>query len=392
MTAWTVFTTFLLLGCTSFGGPVAHIGYFRALLVARRGWLSERIYADLVALCQFLPGPSSSQIGFGIGLMKAGWRGGLAAWLGFTMPSAILMVGFALLLSAGGGGVPPALLSGLKLVAVAVAGHAVWSMARALTPDMTRRAIAAAATVILVAFPHPALQVAAIMAGAFVGWMVMPEPPAAESRGSGAARFSRRLWFPAAALALLALLPLAAGLHPAPWLQLLDGFYRAGMLVFGGGHVVLPLLQSAVVEPGWVSEAEFLAGYGAAQAVPGPLFTVAAFLGQVAGIGPMGLGGALVALLSIFAGSFMLLAGVLPHWETLRGVAPVRRALDGVNAVVVGLLLAVLVNPVATTGITNPVEAAIALAGFGMLAMGWLGPLPVLGLVLAATFAASALM
>lgn len=401
VTAWAVFRTFLYLGCTSFGGPVAHLGYFRALLVERKAWLPERAYADLVALCQFLPGPSSSQVGFGIGLMKAGWRGGLAAWLGFTMPSALLMAGFGLLLSGNvpgvGGGLPPALLSGLKLVAVAVVGHAVWSMSGTLAPDAPRRAMAAVAALVLVAFPLPALQLGMILAGALVGWTVLPKGTAPDARASGIPPTGtgswRRpgFWLVAASLALLALLPAVATAHPEPWLQLADGFYRSGMLVFGGGHVVLPLLQSAVAEPGWVSDTEFLAGYGAAQAIPGPLFTVAAFLGQATGIGPMGMGGALVALIAIFAGSFMLLMGVLPYWDMLRGAAPVRRALDGVNAVVVGLLLAVLVNPIAITGVSGPLEAAVALAGFAVLAKGWLGPLPVVGLILAAAMGASAL-
>lgn len=391
VTALEVFRVFLYLGCTCFGGPVAHIGYFRDLLVSRRHWLDDRTYADLVALCQFLPGPSSSQVGFGIGLMKAGWRGGLAAWLGFTMPSAILMAGFGIGLVSLGDGIPPTLLTGLKLVAVSVVGHAVWSMSKALTPDAPRRLMAAVAAIILFAFPHPMLQLGVIAGGGIVGWLMLSS--ATESTAKAPAfRLTASLWFLVASLGLLILLPLLAGLMPGKLMQLADGFYRAGMLVFGGGHVVLPLLKSAVVEPGLVSDAAFLAGYGAAQAIPGPLFTVAAFLGQVTGIGPWGLTGAAVALAAIFLGSFLMMLGVMPYWASLRQVASVRRALDGVNAVVVGLLLAVLVNPIILTGITSPVEAVIALTGFGLLVMGWLSPLPVVGLIVAATMVTGAIM
>jgi chromate transporter len=391
VTAREVFMTFLYLGCTSFGGPVAHIGYFRDLMVTRRKWLDERTYADLVALCQFLPGPSSSQVGFGIGLMMAGWRGGLAAWLGFTMPSAILMTGFAIGLITFGEGLPGSLLSGLKLVAVSVVGHAVWSMSKSLTPDWPRRSMAAIAAILLILYPLPLLQLGVIAAGAAAGWMLLPGDRSRDY-DLPAFHFSPRLWFLIIAIILLFLLPVLVTLYPAEWLALADGFYRAGALVFGGGHVVLPLLKSAVVEPGWVSDAEFLAGYCAAQAIPGPLFTVSAFLGQATGIGPFGLTGAAVALVAIFAASFMMMVGVLPYWASLRQVASVRRSLDGVNAAVVGLLLAVLVNPIILSGITQPAEAVIALGGFAVLVMGWLNPLMVVGLIVATTMVTSAIL
>ncbi|XDZ65287.1 chromate efflux transporter [Alphaproteobacteria bacterium LSUCC0684] len=392
VTAWSVFRVFLYLGCTSFGGPVAHLGYFRALLVEKKRWLDDRTYGDLVALCQFLPGPSSSQVGFAIGLIKAGYRGGLAAWLGFTMPSALLMVLFAFSLAEYGDIFPPALISGLKLVAVSVVAHAVLTMGRSLAPDRPRQLIALAAMAILLAVPSPLMQLAVIAAGALAGVVMLPRSTFAAGHGRTAfAGGLASLAFLSLAFGLLAALPMLAALVEHPILALADGFYRAGALVFGGGHVVLPLLKSAVMDPGWVTDAEFLAGYGAAQAIPGPLFTVAAFLGMMTGIGPAGLGGAGLALVAIFLASFLMLLGVMPFWRSLREHALVRRALDGINAAVVGLLLAVLINPIMMTGIRGPVDVAIGLGGFLLLAFGVMRPILVVGLIVLASLGAASI-
>jgi len=392
VTAWSIFRVFLYLGCTSFGGPVAHLGYFRTLLVDQKKWLDDRTYGDLVALCQFLPGPSSSQVGFAIGLIKAGYRGGLAAWLGFTMPSALLMVLFAFSLAEYGEVFPPALISGLKLVAVSVVAHAVLTMGRSLAPDRPRQLIALAAMAILLAIPSPLLQLAVIASGALAGVVMLPSKPFPAARGRMAyAGGLASLAFLSLAFGLLAALPMLSALMEHPILALADGFYRAGALVFGGGHVVLPLLKSAVVDPGWVTEAEFLAGYGAAQAIPGPLFTVAAFLGMMTDLGPAGLGGAVLALVAIFLASFLMVLGVMPFWQSLREHALARQALDGVNAAVVGLLLAVLINPIMMVGIKGLVDIAIGLGGFMLLAFGVMRPILVVGLIVLASLAAASI-
>lgn len=361
--ATNVFLIFLRLGLTSFGGPVAHLGYFREEFVTQRRWLSERSYADLVALCQFLPGPASSQVGLALGLSRAGYRGALAAWLGFTAPSAIALILFALGLGLYADGVNAGLLTGLKVAAVAVVAHAVWGMARNLCPDRPRITLMAVATC-LVLFSSTAWgQVAVIAAAGVLGLLIFkpleqdadPEPwQVPVGRRAGIVWLS--LFF-----ILLAALPLLATAFPSQTMALIDAFYRAGSLVFGGGHVVLPLLQAEVVPTGWVSEDNFLAGYGATQAVPGPLFTFAAFLGAAMNQAPTAWLGGLICLLAIFLPSFLLIAGALPFWEQLRRNLRMQAALMGINAAVVGLLLAALYDPVWTSAIVGPREFAMAL-------------------------------
>jgi chromate transporter len=361
------------LGLTSFGGPVAHLGYFRSEYVVRRRWLDEQTYADVVALCQFLPGPASSQVGIAIGIFRAGLLGGLAAWLGFTLPSATALVLFALGirgLDLSGAG----WLLGLKIAAVAVVAQAVWGMARTLCPDRERASIAIVAALIVTAWPTAWGQVLVIVVAGLVGLRLLPGPGDA---GAPHARvpFGRPLGLAALALffALLVALPILRYLTGSPVLAVFDGFYRAGALVFGGGHVVLPLLQAEVVPPGWVSNEQFLAGYGAAQAVPGPLFTLAAYLGAVMRPWPTGWLGALVALTAIFLPAFLLVVGTLPFWDALRARPAFRAALRGINAAVVGLLLAALYHPVWTSAIHAPADFALALAAFGLLTL-WGAP------------------
>ncbi|ALB54619.1 Chromate transport protein ChrA [Cronobacter universalis NCTC 9529] len=357
-----VFLIFLRLGLTSFGGPIAHLGYFRHEFVARRKWISDQHYSDLVALCQFLPGPASSQVGIALGLSRAGYAGALAAWAGFTLPSAILLILFALGLSGSGGIVPSGALHGLKVVAVAVVAQAVWGMARTLCPDATRVTIMATAACVLLLFPAAVSQLAVIGAAALAGLYVCK--PAADEK-SEALTVSPGLRSGAVWLVLfvilLAGLPLLAAFCPHPALAMVNAFYRTGSLVFGGGHVVLPLLQADVVPNGWVSNDTFLAGYGAAQAVPGPLFTFAAFLGASMNPSPSGWEGGLLCLLAIFAPSFLLVAGALPFWERVKGDVRMRAALAGINAAVVGLLLAALYNPVWTSAIHTPQDVCVAL-------------------------------
>ncbi|MGF1592607.1 MAG: chromate efflux transporter [Kiloniellaceae bacterium] len=370
-----VFLAFLHLGFTSFGGPVAHLGYFREAFVVRRRWLDERSYADLVALCQFLPGPASSQVGIGIGLAKAGIAGAFAAWIAFTLPSAVALMVFGYGVVGFHDAIPPGLLHGLKVAAVAVVAQAVWGMARSLCPDAPRVTLAVLAAAVVLAAPTPAMQVSVIAAGGLAGLLAL--------RGEADAHHValKIKVSKAVALACLALfftlligLPLLAAANPSQTLALIDSFYRSGALVFGGGHVVLPLLQSEVVPPGWVSNDAFLAGYGAAQAVPGPLFTFAAYLGTVMQPLPNGWAGAAIALLAIFAPSFLLVIGALPFWDSLRRHRSVQKALLGVNAAVVGLLLAALYNPVWTSGILSPGDFALALIAFTLLVFWKLPP------------------
>ncbi|OZI52934.1 chromate efflux transporter [Bordetella genomosp. 4] len=359
---WDVFLIFLRLGLTSFGGPIAHLGYFRDEFVTRRQWLSERSYADLVALCQFLPGPASSQVGLAIGLSRAGYTGALAAWAGFTLPSAIVLILFALGISSYGDVVPSGVLHGLKVVAVAVVAQAVWGMARNLCPDAPRATLMAAASCFVLLVPSIWGQVAVIALAAVVGLLCF-KPQQASSDDRFPVPITRRagvLWL-TAFFALLIALPMAATVFPNQSLAMVDAFYRAGALVFGGGHVVLPLLQAEVVPTGWVSNESFLAGYGAAQAVPGPLFTFAAFLGASMNVAPSGWLGAWVCLLAIFAPAFLLVAGALPFWESLRRSTRMQAALSGINAGVVGLLLAALYQPVWTSAIHAPQDFALAL-------------------------------
>lgn len=360
--AWSVFLVFLRLGLTSFGGPIAHLGFFREEFVVRRRWLSERSYGDLVALCQFLPGPASSQVGLALGLSRAGYRGALAAWAGFTLPSAIALILFALGIARYGDAVAPGLLSGLKIAAVAVVAQAVWGMARNLCPDALRVTIMAAATCIVLLAPSAWTQVGVIAAGAALGLMLFKpmsgdqHEPLPITIGARAAWVWLGLFF-----ALLLGLPVLVGAMPGPVLSQIDAFYRAGSLVFGGGHVVLPLLQAEVVPSGWVDGDAFLAGYGAAQAVPGPLFTFAAFLGASMNIGASGWIGGMICLIAIFVPSFLLVLGALPFWERLRCSVRTQAALGGVNAAVVGLLLAALYDPVWTSAIFGAADFALAL-------------------------------
>ena len=365
-----VFRIFLRLGLTSFGGPVAHLGYFRAEFVARRAWLDEAAFADIVALCQFLPGPASSQTGISIGILRAGLPGGLAAWLGFTLPSAVALILFGYGVAWVGDLSHAAWLHGLKIVAVAVVANAVWGMARSLCPDAMRATVAVAAAVTVLATPSAAGQIGAIVGGGVIGWWVLR----GADIGSGARRWRCRIprsWsWPAGALffVLLVGLPLVRAAVPSQAVAEFDAFYRSGALVFGGGHVVLPLLQAAVVPPGGVSNDGFWAGNGAAQAVPGPLFTFSAYLGTVMGPAPNGWLGGLICLVAIFLPSPLLLIAALPYWERLRRMPAVQAALRGVNAAVVGILLAALYNPVWTSAIFGPRDFAIAIVAFLALA------------------------
>lgn len=361
---WGVFLIFLRLGLTSFGGPVAHLGYFRHEFVTRRGWLSERSYGDLVALCQFLPGPASSQVGIALGLSRAGYGGALAAWLGFTLPSAVVLILLALGIAQHSTAIPPGALHGLKVVAVAVVAQAVWGMARNLCTDAPRITLMLLAACVALLQSSAWGQVGVISAAAVAGLLLFkPTPPAAHdalpvtiSRRAGA------MWLSLFVL-VLAGLPILAHWLPNPGLALTDAFYRTGALVFGGGHVVLPLLQAEVVPTGWVSNDVFLAGYGAAQAMPGPLFTFAAFLGASMTQAPTGWLGGLLCLLAIFAPSFLLVMGALPFWESLRRSPRTQAALAGVNAAVVGLLLAALYQPVWTSAIFTAQDFGLALIG-----------------------------
>lgn len=369
-----VLRVFSRLGCTSFGGPVAHLGYFRAECIERRGWLGEAEYADIIALCQFLPGPASSQTAVTLGILRAGVPGGLAAWFGFTAPSAIAMILFAYGIAHVGNVNSAAWLHGLKLVAVAVVAQAVWGMARSLLPDRQRVTFAIGAALLVLAVPTSLGQIAAIAIGALLGWGLIKEPP---REVSGELGFSIPRGVGVGALVafcgLLVVLPLVAN-SGAHTLQLIDRFYRAGALVFGGGHVVLPLLHQAVVPPGWISDNAFLAGYGAAQAVPGPLFTFSAYLGSAMQPTPDGWIGGLICLVAIYLPSFLLLLGVLPFWNSLRRPRAVQAALRGVNAAVVGLLLAALYTPIWTSAVTNPRDFGIGLVAFLLLVFWKLPP------------------
>ena len=373
----------LRLGLTSFGGPIAHLGYFRDEYVVRRKWLDEATYADLVALCQFLPGPASSQVGIAIGQLRAGTLGALAAWTGFTLPSAIALVLFAYGVDAVGGGLGAGWLHGLKVVAVAVVAQAVLGMMRALAPDRERATLAVVAAAIVLSSPNAFGQIGAIVLGGVVGILLFrgnapadhAALPMTVGRRTGAVLL---VLF----VVLLVGLPFLAAASPSQSMKLFDAFYRAGSLVFGGGHVVLPLLQASVVPPGWVSNDAFLAGYGAAQAVPGPLFTFAAYLGAVMGPQPNGWAGAALCLVAAFLPSFLLVLGALPFWDDLRRRPLAQATLRGVNAAVVGLLIAALYNPVWTAGVTNAYDFALAAAAFLLLFM-WQTP-PWLVVVLSA--------
>jgi chromate transporter len=388
-----VFAVFLKLGLTSFGGPIAHLGYYRQELVIRRRWLDEATFADLVALCQFLPGPASSQVGFSLGVLRGnGLLGGLAAWLAFTLPSAVIMFAFALGAAHFTGPVAEGFLHGLKLVAVAVVAQAVWGMAQSLTPDRPRAAIALAALSVVVLFPGSLAQISAIVLGTVLGlWLCRDE----------AATVSGRLNFPvtrlngSVALCLFAVLllatPIAARTTGSHALAMFDAFYRSGALVFGGGHVVLPLLQAEVVTPGWVSNEAFLAGYGLAQAVPGPVFTFAAYLGAVMNMPPNGPAGAAMALVALLLPGMLMVYGMLPFWDSFRTRPAAQAAMRGTNAAVVGILGAALYNPVWTSAVVTPRDFALALLGFLLLTV-WKLPSWIVVMLLAAAGTLSSLI
>jgi len=372
--ALEVLGAFLKLGCSSFGGPVAHLGYFRAEFVARRRWLDEAAYADIVALCQLLPGPASSQVGLSLGLLRAGLAGAACAWLGFTLPSALALILFGYGVSALGDLAGAAWLHGLKIVAVAVVAQAVWQMAKSLAPDRPRASLAVAAAALTLAIPSTLGQVAAMALGAMAGWRWLARDGAAPAAALPL-RLGRSWSLASLALFFLLLfgLPLLAAASGSHVVALIDGFYRSGALVFGGGHVVLPLLQATVVPPGWVGNDAFLAGYGAAQAVPGPLFTFSAYLGAVMGPAPHGWQGGLLCLLAIFLPSFLLVIGALPFWNALRRQSGMQAALRGVNAAVVGLLLAALYRPVWTSAIFAAPDFILGLVAFLLLGF-WRAP------------------
>lgn len=378
---WAVLLIFLRLGLTSFGGPIAHLGYFRHEFVTRRQWLTERSYADLVALCQFLPGPASSQVGIALGLSRCGYAGALAAWAGFTLPSALALILFALGIANFGDAIPSGVLHGLKVVAVAVVAQAVWGMARHLCPDTPRITIMAAAACFVLLVPSAWGQMGVIAMAALIGVVLFkPRQEAAHHPLPIVLRRGVGLLWLMLFFALLMGLPWLAALFPDRGLGMVDAFFRSGSLVFGGGHVVLPLLQAEVVPSGWVSNDMFLAGYGVAQAVPGPLFSFAAFLGASMHQAPTGWWGGLICLLAIFAPSFLLVAGVLPFWERLRRNIRIQAALSGINAAVVGLLLAALYQPVWASAIGATQDFALALVALVALMFWKLPPwLVVLG-------------
>ncbi len=362
-----IFLIFLKLGISSFGGPIAHLGYFRREFVEKRKWLDGHAYADLVSLCQFLPGPASSQVGMALGLARGGFMGAILAWIGFTLPSALLLVIFGLEFHYFQGSFGN-WLHGLKIVSVAVVAQAIWVMSKSQLSDWHQVALTVVSAGIAISSPAPMTQMLIIAAGGLYGLLFMNAPNALPrepmrnipGRKAGLALLSTFFF-------LLGLLPVVATGSGSHAVRLFDSFYRAGALVFGGGHVVLPLLQSQVVPNGWVSNSEFLAGYGAAQAVPGPLFTFAAFLGAVSSGTPSGWTGAAIALCAIFLPSFLLITGILPFWEDLRRIASVERAMKGINSAVLGLLIAAFWNPVCMTAIRNEFDIAIAFVSFLLL-------------------------
>jgi len=382
--AGEVFRAFLKLGLTSFGGPIAHLGYFRNELVVRRRWIDEPGYADLVALCQFLPGPASSQVGFALGLLRGGPIGALAAWAAFTLPSALILVLFAFGAAAFGGPIGSGLIHGLKIVAVAVVAQAVWGMARALCPDRERASIAVAAVLMVILAAGSVGQVTAIVMGGLAGlWLCRGDP--ATTVGHLIFPVSKRVGIAALALffLLLLVLPLVSASIQSQALALFNSFYRAGSLVFGGGHVVLPLLEAEVVQPGWVTKDAFLGGYGAAQAVPGPLFTFSAYLGTVMRPEPNGIAGAAICLVAIFLPGFLLVIGALPFWDALRTRPAAQSAMRGANAAVVGVLGAALYDPVWTSAILRPHDFGLALVGFVLITI-WKAPPWLVVIVIAA--------
>ena len=379
--ALEVFLAFLKLGLTSFGGPVAHLGYFRDEFVVRRQWLDEKGYSDLVALCQFLPGPASSQVGMALGLQRAGWLGALAAWIGFTMPSALALILFAFGVLSGAGWEASGVVHGLKVMAVAVVAQAVWGMSKSLCPDRLRGGVAIGAALMVWLLPSPFIQVIVLVLGGLIGWraLSLPHLPAVQHQDCGVSRTTGAVLLTLCGLLLLALPALAAWSDSDFW-SAVASFYQAGALVFGGGHVVLPMLQSSVVPAGWVGNDAFLAGYGAAQAVPGPLFSFAAFLGAVMPSPLGGWVGGLALLVAIFVPSFLLVAGALPFWESLRQRDGIQRVMAGVNAAVVGILGAALYDPVWTSAIHSTADVGLALVAYGLLVFGRVSPVVVVAL------------
>lgn len=374
--ALEVLAVFLKLGVTCFGGPIAHLGYFRDEFVLRRRWIEEQAYAELIALCQFLPGPASSQVGFSIGLLRGGYLGAIAAWIGFTLPSAIALLLFAYGSSLLEGAVGVGLLHGLKLVAVSIVAQAVLGMARTLCPDRERVLIAVATVEILFFGASSAAQIATIVMGGVAGlWLCRATPDATDAKGRLSSPVSRRAGLLAvgAFFLLLAGLPIVARLIQSQSVALFAAFYHSGALVFGGGHVVLPLLREAVVAPGWISDGAFLAGYGAAQAVPGPLFTFAAYLGAAAGPEPNGIAGAAVSLVAIFLPGLLAVLGALPFWERFQRLTVAQAVMRGVNAAVVGLLASALYNPVWVSAVRTRADFGVALVGFVLLSA-WRAP------------------
>jgi len=372
-----IFWVFLSLGLTSFGGPVAHLGYFRREFVERRLWLTEPDYASILALCQFLPGPASSQTGFCIGLVRGGWRGGLAAWAGFTLPSALLMF----LVAEGAGAfnrsrIGHDILHGLQLAAIAVVAQAVWTMARSLCPDAPRRVLAVVSLLVVAISPGLGGQLLVLVIGALAGRALLTPPP---PTGADAAPPISRRHGVVCLVAFFALLLFALALRGHGAVGLFDAFYRAGALVFGGGHVVLPLLRAAIVAPGWVSPAAFLTGYGAAQAMPGPLFTVAAYLGAIAAAGPHGLAGASIALVAIFLPGLLLVAGILPFWHTLKQKSAIAAAVLGLNAAVVGLLAYALLSLILLGGVHGVFDILIVVLAYLALTLRRTPPIIVVG-------------
>lgn len=363
-----VFLVFLRLGLTSFGGPIAHLGYFHDEFVTRRRWINEHAYADLVALCQFLPGPASSQVGIALGLSRAGYPGAIVAWLGFTLPSAVLLVLFAFGVSNFSDSIPAGALHGLKVAAVAVVAQAIWGMSTKLCPDKQRASVAVMAAVAAAVFPTALMQVLIIIAAGLYGFFYLRKSDqlfhspfmTKVTKKSGAALLV--LFF-----TVLIFSPLISQLTDNHSIKLFESFFRAGSLVFGGGHVVLPLLKNEVVNSGWVTNDIFLAGYGAAQAIPGPLFTFSAYLGAVSKTYPSEALGAALCLLAAFLPSFLIIIGVLPFWEHLRKYNTMKFAIHGINAAVVGLLVAAFYSPVWTSGILNVKNFSLFLVAFLLL-------------------------
>lgn len=372
ITPWRIFVAFLTMGVTAFGGPVAHIGYFRTEFVERRKWVDADQFQDLIALCQFLPGPMSSQVGIAIGILRGRMLGGVAAWLGFTAPSAILMIGLGVGTNLFDSGLPVSLVHGLKLAAVAIVAWALWQMARTSCTDIIRAALAVAACIVMLFTNLVWIQIA-VIAGAALAGRVLIKPDGAPVSASETVPLSRTFGMISAGILVGALiaLPVIAAFADLGELDVFSSFFRVGSLVFGGGHVVLPLLQAEVVPPGWVDGDTFLAGYGAAQALPGPMFAFAGYLGAVAAPGggvAAGWPGGLIALIGIFLPSFLILTAALPYWQVLRAKPALRTSLAGVNAAVVGLLLAVFINPVVVSSVLAPADLAIVLIGVALLA------------------------